>query len=287
MADITFGHRTGHTPPATMDHPGQWHYVATRLMAHMGAYSLDKMNGLHWQWHQRAALRIRTAMQRHNVWDIPGTPGYQGHAPGHRRPRSQEVPEPPRQAAHRNSPERHQGPPPGLGSPSGTYRSPLRPFAPGRGKGSPHTSGVQGGTPTLAAPGAAAVRRLPQHGESSPIGIRTEAVEVPATSTPNGHHLPSIPDAGARGPAANGRTSPPFPRQPRGGNWQRFTTTPTGQQTEGPADPPPPSQGWRRAHCRGTARHGHTAKGTRARPKACPRGGGTTPPTAPPASGAR
>ena len=37
MADITFGHRTGHTPPATMDHPGQWRYVATRLMAHMGA----------------------------------------------------------------------------------------------------------------------------------------------------------------------------------------------------------------------------------------------------------
>ena len=29
MADVTFGHWTGHTPPATMDHPGQWHYVAT------------------------------------------------------------------------------------------------------------------------------------------------------------------------------------------------------------------------------------------------------------------
>ena len=37
MADLTFCHRTGHTHPATMDHPGQWHYVATRLMAHMGA----------------------------------------------------------------------------------------------------------------------------------------------------------------------------------------------------------------------------------------------------------
>ena len=65
LADITFGHRTGHAPPATIDHPGQWHYVASRLMAHMEAYSLDKMNGLHWQWHQRAALRIPTAMQRH------------------------------------------------------------------------------------------------------------------------------------------------------------------------------------------------------------------------------
>ena len=48
MADITFGHRRGHTPPASMDHPGQWHFVATRLMAHMGAYSPDEVNGLHW-----------------------------------------------------------------------------------------------------------------------------------------------------------------------------------------------------------------------------------------------
>ena len=92
MADITFGHRTGHTPPATMSHPGQWQYVATRLMAHMGTYSPDEMNRLHWQWHQRAALRIRTAMQQHNIWDIPGSPGYQGHASGHRWPRSQDVP---------------------------------------------------------------------------------------------------------------------------------------------------------------------------------------------------
>ena len=77
MADITFSHGTGHTPPATMDHPGQWHYVATRLMAHMGAYNRDEMNGLHWQWHQRAALRIRATMQEHNICDIPGSLGYQ------------------------------------------------------------------------------------------------------------------------------------------------------------------------------------------------------------------
>ena len=44
---ISFGHRTGHTPPATMDHPGQWDYVATRLIARMGAYSPDEMNGIH------------------------------------------------------------------------------------------------------------------------------------------------------------------------------------------------------------------------------------------------
>ena len=147
MADVTFGHRTGHTPPATMDHPGQWHYVATRLMVHMGAYSPDEMDGLHWQWHQRAALRIRATMQNHDIWGIPGSPGYQEHASGHQRLRSQDVPEPPRQAARRNSPERPRGPPPGMGSPSGTYRCPLRPVAPRRGPSSPHASGMQGGTP--------------------------------------------------------------------------------------------------------------------------------------------
>ena len=62
MADVTFGHRKGHTPLATMNHPSQWHYVATWLMAHMGAYSPDEMSGLHYQWHQRAALRIRAGM---------------------------------------------------------------------------------------------------------------------------------------------------------------------------------------------------------------------------------
>ena len=125
MANITFRHQTGHTPPATMDHPGQWHYVAIRLMAHMGAYSPDEMNGTHWQWHQRAVLLIRTAMQRHNIGDISGSPGYQGHASGHWGRRLQEVSEPPRQAARRNCPGRHQGPPAVVGSPSGTYRSPL------------------------------------------------------------------------------------------------------------------------------------------------------------------
>ena len=88
MADVTFGHRTGHTPPATIDRPDQWRYVATRVMAHMGAYSPDEMNGLHWRWHQCAALRIREAMQDHNIWNIPGSLGHQGHASRHRRPRS-------------------------------------------------------------------------------------------------------------------------------------------------------------------------------------------------------
>ena len=105
MADITFGHQTGHTPPATMNQPRQWHYVATRLMAHLGAYNPDEMNGLHPQWHQPAALRICATMQEHNIRDIPGSPGYQGHTSGRRRPRSQDVQEPPRQAVRRNSPE--------------------------------------------------------------------------------------------------------------------------------------------------------------------------------------
>ena len=52
MADVTFGHRAElHAPPTTMDHPGQWHYVATRFMAHMGTYTPDEMNALQWLWH--------------------------------------------------------------------------------------------------------------------------------------------------------------------------------------------------------------------------------------------
>ena len=132
MADITFRFRAGHALPTTMDHPVQWHYVAIQLMEHMGAYSPDGMSGLHWLWHQRAPLRIRTAMQRHNIWAIPGSPGYREHASGHQRPRSQEVPEPPRQAARHKSPGRHQGPPPGFGSPSGSKEAPSD-RSPGRG----------------------------------------------------------------------------------------------------------------------------------------------------------
>ena len=49
MADVAIGHRAEpHAPPTTMDHPDESDYVATRLMAHMGTNSPDKMNGLHW-----------------------------------------------------------------------------------------------------------------------------------------------------------------------------------------------------------------------------------------------
>ena len=148
MADVAFGYRTApQAPPTTMDHLSQWHYVATQLMAHMGTYSPVEMNGLRWLWHQRAALRIRATMQRHNIWAIPGSPGSRGHASGHRRPRSQDVPEPPRQTARHDSPRRHQGPPPGVGSPSGTHGSPLRAFAPRMDQGSPHAPEMKGATP--------------------------------------------------------------------------------------------------------------------------------------------
>ena len=289
VAGITFGHQTVHTPPGTMDHPGQWHYVAIPLMAHMGAYSPDKRNGLHWQWHQRAALRIRMAMQRHNVWDIPGSPGYQGHASGHQRTRSQEVPEPPRQAARRNSPERHQGPPPGVGSPFGTYRSPLRPFAPRRGQGSPHTSGVQGGTPErhqeTRNPGRSrrrsrtsppAARRVVFHedtdrGHGSPSDLHAQLSPTPVQEAPHRagahpHHSHAS-RARATGSASHG---------PPAGSRQSVQLI---------CHLPPRVGG--RPTAGGSARHGHTAKGTRGRPKACTRSGGTTAPTSPLASGAR
>ena len=87
LSDVAFGHLAQpHASPTTR--PTRWHYVASRLMAHMGTYGPDEVNGLHWLWHQRAALCIRAAMQRHNIWAIPGAPGCQGHASGHRRPPS-------------------------------------------------------------------------------------------------------------------------------------------------------------------------------------------------------
>ena len=258
MAHITFGHRAEHTPPTTMDHPGQWHYVVTRLMAHVGAYSPDELNGLHWQWHQRAALRIRMAMQRHNIWAIPGSLGYRGHTSGDRRPRSQEVLEPPRQAARRKSPGGHHGPPPGVGSPSATYRSPLGPFAPRRDQGSPHNPGVQGGTPKghqeTRSPGCSrhrsrtpppAARRVVFHeGMDRGHGGPNDSNAQPTSSVTDSRRW-------SKRPAPNGRTSPPFPRQLSESNRQRSTQTPTRQQTESPTRPLPPSQSRQPARCQG------------------------------------
>ena len=248
----------GKRPLPPWNPPGQWHYGATRLMAHMGAYSLDEMNRLHWRGHQRAALRIRVAIQDHDIWDIPGSPGYQEHASGHRRPRSQDVPEPPRQAARRNSLEHPQGRPPGRGSPSGTYSSPLRPFAPRRSPGSPHSSWLQDGTPEkrqeTRKPGRSRRRSrtpAPRRGESSSMRIWTGTTGAPATPTLGKHHRPPTPDAGPRGPAPNGRTSPPFSRRPSASGRQRFNRTPAGQRAKRPAYLLPPSRGQRPTHCRG------------------------------------
>ena len=240
MADITFGHRTGHTPLATMNHPGQWHYVATRLMVHMGAYNPDAMNGLHWQWHQHAALRIRATMQEHNIWDIPGSPGYQGHASGHRQQRSQDVLEPPRQAEWVPPLACTEAPYDRL--PRGGAQAVLTP----QGCRAARRNSARRQR-TVAAPAAAAARHLPRHGESSFMRVCRETMGAPTTPTPNRHHLPPIPDAGPRGSAPNGRTSPPFSRQSSASDRQRCTRAPTGRQTEHPAHPPPPSQGRRPA----------------------------------------
>ena len=104
---------------------------------------------------------------------------------------------------------------------------------------------------TLAAPGAAATRRLPQHGGSSSTRAWTEAMEVPTTPTPHGYSLPPIPNAGPRGPTTSGRTSPPFSRQASEHDRQRSRQTPTRQQTVRPARLPPPSQVLRPASCQG------------------------------------
>ena len=269
MADVAFGHWAApHTTPTAMDHPSRWHYVASRLMAHMRTYGADEMNSLHWRPHERAALRVRATMQRHNIWAIPGSPGSPGHAFGHRRPRYQEVPEPSRQMARHDSPRRHQGPPPGVDSPSSTHGSPLRPFAPRWDRGSPHATGMKGGTSALRTPDRREEARNPgrfrRRSRTPPPAARRVvfhegAVEASTTRLPNRHHLPLMPGAGPRGPAPSRRTSPPFPRRPSERDRQRSTGASTRQQTVHPARPLPPSQQHRQVRHRGDGtqrRHG-------------------------------
>ena len=250
MADVKFGHWTGYTPPATMDHPGQWRYVATRLIAHMGAYSPDEMNGLHWRWHQRAALRIRTAMQDHNMWDIPGSPGYQGHAAGHRRPRSQDVPEPPgrrRAETHRNSHGVHHpvGVPPLAHTAAPCGRSPhrgARAVRAPRGCKATRRSSAKG-RGTLTDPVAAAARRPPQRDELFSRRIWTGTTGALATPTLGEHHRPPTPDTGPRGPCTERSTSPPFSRRPSASGKQRFKRTLARRRAKRPAHLTPPSRG--------------------------------------------
>ena len=258
MADITLGHQTGHMPPATMDHPGQWHYVATRLMAHMGAYSPDEMNGLHWQWYSAppcASVRpCRTMISGKSLGHraTKDTP----QATGGRGPKTSRSLSGRRHAVTpRNAHGGHdQGWVPPLAhteapcdrSPRGEARAVLTP----RGcKASRQNNAERQGT--LADPVAAAARRLPRRGESSSLRVWTGTKGAPANPTPSGHHLPPIPDAGPRGPAPNGRISPPFSRQWSASSRQRFTRARAGQRTEHPARPPSPSHRQRPTHCRG------------------------------------
>ena len=253
------GVRTGfNTPPATMNHPGPWHYVATRLMAHMGAYSPDEMNRLHWQWHQAQPCASVQPCSSTTFGTSLGPRATKGtpQATGGRGPRtSWSLPSRRRAVTLRNAGGGHHpewAPPlarteaPCDRSPRGGAQVVLTPQG---GKAARRNSRRRQGT--LAAPAAAAARRLPRHCESSSMRIRTGTMEVPTTPAPNRRHLPPIPDADPRGHAPSGRTSPPFSHQLSASDWRRFTQAPTGQQTERPAHPPPPSQGRRPARCRG------------------------------------
>ena len=111
--------------------------------------------------------------------------------------------------------------------------------------------------------------------------IRTEMMEVPRTPGPYGHHLPAIPDPDPRGPAPNGRASPPFPRQPSASDRQCFTRAPVVQQTERPAHPPPPSQGRQPTRCRGDDTPQTRGRGSPRPTKGLRKGWGDSPPNTP------
>ena len=133
MGDVIFDHLEGrHFPPLTMGHPCQWWYVATRLMAHIRAYTTGNLDSLHWWWHHRAALRIREALLRHIIWAIrtphPRGPSYLGSATGQRRRRSLTTQWPPRQMARTSNLQSPHRPPPDVALPCSPQRSPVRPF---------------------------------------------------------------------------------------------------------------------------------------------------------------
>ena len=115
-----------------MEQPSQWWYVATRLMAHMGAYTPHDLDKLHWRWHHRAALRIREALLRHNIWTIrtlhPRGPPAPGRATGHQRQQARTTKGPPRQMArtsHSQIPHRRAS---DVAPPCSQRQGPLWPF---------------------------------------------------------------------------------------------------------------------------------------------------------------
>ena len=237
MADVAFGHRAApHTLPTTMDLPSQWHYVAIRLMAQLGTYSPDEKNRLHWLWHQRTALCVRPAMQRHNIWTNPWSLSSRGHASGHQRPQSQEVLEPPRQTARHDSPRRHKGPPSGVCFPLGTHGSRLRPFAPRWDQGSPHAPEMKGGAP--------ASRTPDRHQEArNPVRSRRRSRTPPPAARPvvfheggdRGSGAPSDPPARQTSPAADPRRRSKRPRT----EGTQVPTIPTPAERAGQAAPQP------------------------------------------------
>ena len=71
MAEVIFEHhKRQHSPPPAMEHPSQWQYVATGLMAQMGAYTPGSLDRPDLRRHHRAALRIREALLRQNILTI-------------------------------------------------------------------------------------------------------------------------------------------------------------------------------------------------------------------------
>ena len=97
----------------------------------------------------------------------------------------------------------------------------------------------------LTDPVAAAARRPPQRDESSSMRICTGTTGAPATPKLGEHHRPPTPDAGPRGPAPSGRTSPPFSRRPIASDKQRFKRTLARWRAKRPAHLPPSSRGQR------------------------------------------
>ena len=73
--------------------------------------------------------------------------------------------------------------------------------------------------------------------------IWTGTTGAPATPTLDKHHRPPTRDAGPRGQAPSGRTSPPFSRWPSASGKQRFKRTLARRRAKRPAHPPPPSRG--------------------------------------------
>ena len=141
---------------------------------------------------------------------------------------------------------------------------------------------MKGGTPerqqghgTLAAPGAAAARRLPRGYGQRPW--RSQRPQRPTDIIC--HRSPTLVQEAPHRTGAN-------PQHSHASRARAIDSASHGAPADSRRNPElvcrlPPWVGSRPA-AGGTARRGHTAKGTRGRPTACTGGGGTTPPAPPP-----